>query len=53
MNWEEICSDTSRLKVYGGWLIRYTYEYMNGYGVACHSIVTFISDKDHNWTIEK
>lgn len=44
-DWEAIDSDTFRLKVPGGWLVK-------AYGRSAPSIC-FVPDLDHEWKLEK
>ncbi len=54
-DWEYIglCSD--RLNIYGGWLVRSTFERGNsiGNGVGVAMKLIFIADPDHIWDIIK
>lgn len=57
--WEIICCDankrmTSRVKVFGGWLIQDAWKLAPREGSECHLIpsLTFISDPFHAWGIE-
>ncbi len=45
LRWEQICEGTSRLKVYGGWMV-VTYSERNEGECAI-----FVPDPDHRWII--
>jgi hypothetical protein len=44
--WEEICSYTQRLRVYGGWIVR-TYDVSGANEVAL--AMCFVPDKEYRW----
>lgn len=49
--WEQIGKTTSRLKIFGGWLVRTTVStFSDSGGVCVHQI--FISDPKHEWVFK-
>lgn len=44
-DWEDVDFNTTRLKIKGGWLVRYA----AGAGAG----LTFVPDKNHSWKLKK
>lgn len=42
-----------RLKVPGGWIVRTIIRYDTSEGASCAAEQTFVSDPNHEWTLEK
>lgn len=50
MKWEEIDTNTARMKVHGGWLIKTElYFGRNHPGCSCSVAMIFIHDERHEW----
>lgn len=51
--WEKLDESTYRAKVIGGWLVKTHNSAEGKHNWAISETVTFIPDRDHEWTISK
>lgn len=57
VHWQMINTDTYRLKVIGGWIVRVTHNHTNwiqhsGDQLQSTVSVTFVPDPDHRWSVK-